>query len=126
MTLNRSRLFLLVMFLLHIVSCKEKSTPFDKAGWNTPCDGIPCPVLREKMLDDLLNNHQIIGLTFDQVISKLGNVDNHEMTPNGIMRYEITAKYTMGDIVHITALDLHLNKDSIVTSWTITAFDVDM
>lgn len=109
-----------------LLSCKNKDLTFDKAGWNYPCDGLPCPVLRDRMIDDLLENHKVTGLTYNQVISKLGNTDNHEQTPSGIMRYEISTDYTMGDIVHIKALDLYYDKDSIVTSWKLVNFDVDM
>ncbi len=126
MTANLTRLLFAVALLLHLVSCKDRSSPFIKEGWNTPCDGIPCPVLRKKMLEDLLNNHKLVGLTYRQIISKLGNVDNHEQTPSGIMRYEITNEYTMGDIVHIKALDLYFNRDSIVTSLKLVNYDVDM
>jgi hypothetical protein len=107
-------------------SCKDNDMLFDKTGWNAPGDGSPCPVLREKMLNDLLNNHKLIGLTYRQIISKLGNLDNHEQTPSGIIRYEITTEYTMGDIVHIKALDLYYNRDSIVTSWKLVNYDVDL
>lgn len=126
MTANLSRVIFVVTLLVHLVSCKDKSIQFNKAGWNTPCDGIPCPVLREKMLEDLLKNHKLIGLKYLQIISKLGNVDNHERTPSSIMRYEIINEYTMGDIVHIKALDLYYNRDSIVTSLKLVNYDVDM
>lgn len=126
MTAKLLQLTLVVTLFLHLASCKDKNVSFNKVGWNIPCDGVPCPVLREKMLDDLLKNHKIVGLTYRQVISKLSNVDNHERTPIDIMRYEISAEYTMGDVVHIKALDLYFDKDSIITSWKIAKFDVDM
>lgn len=128
MTVKDMKLVLIISLIafFSLLSCRSTDIPFNKAGWNEPCDGIPCPVLRDKMLNDLLNNHKLIGLTYQQIISKLGNVDNHEQTPSGIMRYEISTEYTMGDIVHIKALDLYYNKDSIVTSVKLVNYDVDL
>lgn len=119
--------FILLSIVLSLqISCKNEQIPFDKIGWNKPCDGVPCPVIRDKMIDDLLKNHKLIGLSYRQIISKLGDTDNSEDTSKNIMRYEISTEYTFGDIVHINALDLHYNKDSIVTSYIINNYDIDM
>lgn len=74
----------------------------------------------------ILTNHKLIGLTYRQIVSKIGNADNNEQTPSGIMRYEITTEYTSGDVVHIKALDFYYNRDSIITYWKIVNYDVDM
>ena len=106
--------------------CQDKNIPFNTTGWNEDVDGEPCPPLRKLMVDDLLSNHQIKGLTYQQIVLKLGVPDNHEQTPPGLLRYEIIVDYTYGDIVHIKALDFYFAKDSIINTWKFVKFDIDM
>ena len=117
---------ILVIWTILLISCQDKHVPFNKTGWTESVDAKPCPPLREQMVDDLLSNHLIKGLTYRQIISKLGPSDNHENTKPDILRYEISNEYTNGDIVHITALDFNFTKDSVITSWDIVKFDVDL
>ena len=120
--------FILFMLVLAFVfySCQNKKIPFNKIGWNEYADGVSCPPLRDLMLNDLLTNHKIIGLTYQQLLLKLGQADNNEFTKSGILRYQISAEYTWGDIVHIKALDFYFNADSVITSSKIIKFDVDL
>ena len=116
----------ITLLIFFIVSCRNKGIPFNKTGWNEVVDAKPCSPLRELMIDDLLTNHRIKGLTYKQLVFKLGNPDNIEFTGSNLLRYEIKEDNGVGDIVHIEALDFYFAKDSIITSWRIVKYDVDM
>lgn len=111
-------------FLLQ--ACKDQNISFDKIGWNEQADGKACPPLRERMVEDLVTNHTLIGLKYSEVIAKLGTADNNRSTPVGTLRFELSVDYKSGDIFHVKALDLNYIRDSTVTSWKIVEYDVDL
>lgn len=99
---------------------------FNKKGWNEYGDAIPCPPLREKMLDDLLKNHKLKGLTYGQLIDKLGTPTKYEDSDSNCVSYEIIVKYGNLDPVFIKTLDFYYNKDSIITEYKTREFEVDL
>ena len=110
-----------LLFTLH--SCKDKNISFEKTGWNQDKDGIPCPPLREEMLDDLLQNHDLKGLTYKQLIDKLGEPSICETCNDNTLNYEIVVEYNFDiDPVYIKTLEFHYNQDSIITDWKIIEF----
>lgn len=116
-------LLLIVSLCFSLESCKDKNIPFDKTGWNESGDGIPCPPLRDRMLNDLLKNHRLKGLTCRQLIDKLGEPPLCETCGDKTLSYEVVVKYGMDiDPTYIKTLDFHYNKDSIITDWKITEF----
>ncbi|MFD2148383.1 hypothetical protein [Mucilaginibacter antarcticus] len=53
-----------------LTGCNDNSK-FDRKKW-AYSDGLEYP-MRDNILDDLMANHHIKGLTFDQVIDSLGS-----------------------------------------------------
>lgn len=101
-------------------ACLKSNVKFDKLGWNTYGDGIPCPPLRERMLEDLLKNHKLIGLSYRQLIDKLGEPPKCDICESNRISYEIVVDYGYDiDPVFIKTLDFYYNKDSLITDWTI-------
>lgn len=117
---------LTLILTLAFYACRDKNIPFNKNGWNEDADGEPCPPLRNLMLDDLLSNHKLKDLTFHELILKLGNPDNHQFTEPNLFRYEISVDYTTANMACIKALDFYLSEDSIISSWKVVQFEVDM
>lgn len=116
----------LIILTLALYGCQDKGIPFNKTGWNEYADGEPRPPLRSLMLDDLLSNHTLKGLSFHELVLKLGNPDNHQFTEPNRLRYEISVDYTTGNIAHIKALDFYFSGDSIIIPWKVVQYDVDM
>jgi len=88
---------------------KEKFTP---KGWDDG-DGIEFP-RRFRMVDDLLENHKLKGLTYKQVIALLQYPQRNSFTDRSF-HYEITRKMSGIDTIYAKNLVFYLNKDSIVT-----------
>lgn len=105
--------FLLV--LLALAGCHSKE-PFTPKGWNDG-DGIDFP-RRYLMVDDLLANHKLKGLTYIQVIQLLKAPQRNSYTDRSFS-YEITRKMDILDTLYIKNLVFYLNKDSIVTDFKI-------
>jgi hypothetical protein len=104
-------------------SCRDKNIPFNKIGWNESGDGIPCPPLREKMLNDLLHNHKLKGLTYRALVDKLGEPTIFEMGDTNTVSYELVVEYGFDiDPKYIKTLDFYYNKDSIITNWEIKEY----
>jgi hypothetical protein len=112
--------------LFAFLSCQDNGIPFDKDIWNEDVDGKTCSPLREHMLKDLLSNHKLKGLSYRQMVEKIGPADMHPLGTKPLVRYELSEDYTFGDIVHVKTLDFYLTKDSIIDSWKIEYYDVDL
>jgi outer membrane protein assembly factor BamE (lipoprotein component of BamABCDE complex) len=106
------KLSCLVLFLA-ITACHQKQK-FDKEKWNYG-DGIDYP-LRDDQLEDLINDHQLKGMTYHQVIKLLGSPQD---TGKLRMSYQIinTGHEYNPKLrpIYIKNLDFYINKDSIVT-----------
>jgi len=66
----------------------------------------------DKMLDDLLQNHNLKGLTHKQLIDTLGKPPDYDNI------YEIVVYYKNdSDPRYVKVLEFTFNKDSIVANW---------
>jgi outer membrane protein assembly factor BamE (lipoprotein component of BamABCDE complex) len=107
---------LTICFLL--TSCKDK-IPFDKAGWTIQGDLGLYPN-RDKMLDDLIKNQNLKGLTYRQLIDKIGEPEKNEVGDSNTIFYDIVTDFGHDiDPVFIKSLEIKFDKDSIVTDFKI-------
>jgi hypothetical protein len=104
--------FILSAFIaLGISGCKNQR-PFDGRLWNDG-DGIDFPK-RYMMVDDLLANHKLKGLTYKQVILLLKYPQRNSHTDRSFY-YDITLKMDGIDTAYFKGLLFKLNADSVVT-----------
>jgi len=74
--------------------------------------------MRESILNDLLSNHQLKGLTYKQLIDSLGEPANYGNDKDSIY-YDIVVNYGYLDPKSGKYLALGLSKDSIVTGFKV-------
>ena len=96
---------------------------FDKGLWKQRED-IDYPDVhfphRDKMLDDLVKNHKLKGLTYQQLIDSLGAPGNFGDNDDTV-RYEIFTGFESDiDPTYGKNLNLTLGADSVVTSYKIS------
>jgi len=104
----------LLVLSICLTGC-DRSIPFEKDGWQKRSDFIY--PLRDAMVQDLIGNHQLIGLTTRQVRDLLGDADHTELgeKPNCVT-YKVLLDFGWDiDPVHTKDLVLEFNEDSIVT-----------
>jgi hypothetical protein len=123
---NPSRLFgsiLIIACSILMIACGQdkQESMFNKAKWEefNDSDGGEYPY-RDGMLNDLVKNHMLKGLTYQQLIDSLGapgNFSNNDDT----VRYEIITRFESDiDPTSGKNLSLTLGADSIVTSYKIS------
>ena len=74
---------------------------------------------RDNMLNDLIHNQKLKGLTYKQLIDKIGEPEKNagDIT---IVYYDILTDYGYDiDPVYIKTLDFKLDKDSIVSDFRV-------
>lgn len=91
--------------------CKNQR-PFNGREWNDG-DGIDFPK-RYMMVDDLLANHKLKGLTYKQVVLLLRYPQRNSHTDRSFY-YDITLKMSGIDTAYFKGLLFKLNADSVVT-----------
>lgn len=103
---------LILITLLTLCGCKSK---FDKKLWIVEEDAETYPH-RDKMVDDLVENHHLKGLTYHQLVDSVGLPNLNYQVDSGVY-YVIKVDYGWDiDPVYSKGLFIKLNKDSIVTS----------
>ncbi|HVY74878.1 MAG TPA: hypothetical protein VG890_08625 [Puia sp.] len=104
---------------LMLFSCKGKSAEkFNKAKWIEQVDPLFPPEKRSLMLDDLLKNYKLEGLTYRQLIDILGIPDSKDDTS---LSYKIVVDYGKDiDPVYTKNLDFTFSKDSIIKSFKLS------
>lgn len=108
------KLIVLIISLLSILSCKQDQK-FDKAAWSEKGDLGIFPN-RNKMLNDLMKNHQLKGLTHKQLVELLGEPEEYSDTEPNTAYYNVVTDYGRDiDPVCTKNLKIKLNGDSIVT-----------
>ena len=113
------KILLLLSFFLFF-SCNEKPK-FNKTEWNIKGDLKSYPN-REKMLFDLTENNKLKGLTYKELVEKVGEPLQSTNEPNKIF-YNIETKYGNDiDPIFVKILEFEFNKDNLVTNFKITEF----
>jgi hypothetical protein len=114
------RSFIVLAFLGMALSACGKKAKFDRRMWNDG-DGLSFPE-RDAMLEDLLKNQKLKGLTYKQAIQLLHEPQRNSYTGKSF-QYEIIRKMDGFDTVFAKTLTLYLNKDSVVTDFKVTEKD---
>ena len=98
-------------------SPKQQELKFAKEGWTKYDDSEGEYPYRSSMMNDLVEHHQIKGLTYTQLLDSLGKPSNYG-EPDGTIRYLIFEGFESDiDPVHGKTLDLTLGPDSVVNSY---------
>ncbi|MBK0380123.1 hypothetical protein [Mucilaginibacter segetis] len=106
-------------FLLLAISGCRNQEKFTTEGWNDG-DGISWPK-RYTMVEDLLQNHKLKGMSYKQVINLLDYPQRNSHTDRSFS-YEITRKMDLADTLYFKSLIFYLNKDSVVTGVKVYEF----
>jgi len=104
------------LFLITACNSIDKNEKFDKSKWNTKDDWDYS--MRDAILNDLISNHQLKGLTYKQLIDSLGEPANYGDNKDSIY-YDIVINYGYLDPKSGKYLVLHLDKDSVVTGFKV-------
>lgn len=103
--------------LFLFTSCYNK---FNKTKWEKQFDGSYPE--RDKILDDLLSNYNLRGLTYWQLVNLLGKPE-HDPEDSGVYYYQIAEDFGHDiDPVYIKNLEFILDKDSIVLDYKIKEY----
>lgn len=101
-----------VFVLCILLSCNQDK--FGKAKWTYTNDPLFPSSDRPRMLDDLVSNHKLVGLSYAQLISYLGKPDAKE---DKSIIYHIIIDYENDiDPTYTKNLVLTYSKDSVITS----------
>lgn len=68
------------------------------------------------MVDDLVDNHKLIGLHYNQLIEKLGAPNDSNPLSNTIS-YTVATEYRGIDVISSSNLVIGFSKDSLVTDF---------
>lgn len=112
--MNRRISIVSILLIMQIIGC-QPNMKFNKTDWNSKEDwDYP---YREDMLNDLVKNHKIKGLTYHQLIDSIGKPEHDS---KGAVFYNVITDFGSDiDPVYIKTLTLHLNKDSIVNGFEV-------
>lgn len=95
----------------------NKSVKFDRQKWSYG-NGLDYPQ-RDDIVDDLIKNHHIKGLTYRQVIDSLGAPQQWDTLQVAYQILDNTSNYHRKNPVRKKSLILHFSKDSVVTRFEI-------
>jgi len=97
-----------------IISCGQSAKVFDKNGWLKTGDLGSHPD-RAAMVDDLIKNHKLTGLTYYELTNKLGQPNGSDSTT---LFYDIRTEYgTDIDPTDGSSLVFYFNSDSIIVDY---------
>jgi len=111
-------IFFLFGICILLTACKNE-IKFDKARWTTREDLGLYPN-RDKMLNDLIQNQKLKGLSYNQLIDKIGEPEKNITGDNNSIYYDIVTDYGYDiDPVYIKTLEFKFDTDSIITDFKI-------
>lgn len=112
-------IFLAMAGLTTLTACNN-SSKFDRKKW-AYTDGLEYP-LRDDIVDDLMQNHHIKGLTFDQVIDSLGSPQRRDPLKFTYQLLDNSFQYQLKKPVHKKSLIVYFSKDSVANRFEIYEF----
>ena len=116
-SMRKVKLIVILSFILLSFGCNN--IKFDKTGWTYQGDVGMYPN-REKMLKDLTENNKLKGLTYKELIAKIGPDENYKSGYDTCIFYSIVTDYGWDiDPVYSKCLVFKFNKDSVVTDYKI-------
>ena len=103
-------------FILLISACTNE-IKFDADLWKKDDDPLFPPSERVDMVNDLITNHRLQGLTYAQLTTLLGKPNIRD---SGLIIYHVVIDYGKDiDPVYTESLAFKISTDSIVTSFRI-------
>ena len=104
-------------FILLSFACNN--IKFEKTGWIYKGDVGMYPY-RDKMLKDLTENNKLKGLTYRELITKIGPDENYKSGFDSSIFYNIVTDYSWDiDPVYSKSLVFKFNNDSVVVDYKI-------
>ena len=108
---------ILIGISLIIISCTN-NIKFDKKKWSYKEDFVY--EYREAMLNDLIANYNLNGLTYKQLNNLLGKPEKLKATEKNTIYYTIDEEYGADiDPVYIKYLKFKIDNDSTVISFKV-------
>ena len=108
------RLLVFIIVAAFVCSCNS-DRKFDKTSWQQR-DDLGMYSERKEMMKDLMNNYQLKGLTYKQLIDLLGEPESYSDGEPNIVTYNIVTDYGRDiDPVYIKNMEVKISSDSIVT-----------
>ena len=116
-SMKKVKLIVILSFILLSFACNTK---FEKAGWMYQVDVGMYPN-RKKMLNDLTKNNKLKGLTYRELIEKIGPDENYKHgNDTTCIFYSIVTDFGWDiDPVYSKSLVFKFNKDSVVVGYKI-------
>ena len=112
-----ARLFNTALFILTLVSCHTKQK-FDKTKWAEVADLMTFPN-RKNMIDDLVQNYQLKGKTYQELTELLGRPQSR-LDSTLQVYYDIDIDYGFDiDPVYTKTLSIQFDKDTVVRKYEV-------
>ena len=106
-----------MLLMVALTSCHLSGSKFDRQKWSYG-DGLDYP-LRNDIVDDLMKNHHIKGLTYRQVIDSLGSPQRRDSLQFTYQIQDNSYGFNRKKPAHKKNLIVHFNKDSVVVKFEI-------
>ena len=115
--MRKVRLTVILGLILLLFACNN--IKFEKTGWVFQVDVGMYPN-RDKMLKNLIENNKLKGLTYRELIEKIGPDENFKSGYDTCIFYSIVTDYGWDiDPVYTKDLVFKLNQDSVVVDYEI-------
>lgn len=114
------KIIFILFFIIPIIQACNRNCHFEKIKWQQKED-LAYPY-RDVMLDDLVTNYELAGLTYQQLTDLLGQPDSLSDKKNEVV-YEIIFEYDIDvDPVYVKNLVFEFSPDSTVKSFKIEEY----
>lgn len=114
----QKKIVALFLILFVFTACKNE-IPFEKSLWIYKIDNsYP---YRKNMLNDLISNEKLIGISINQLIEKIGNPEQYVNNDSNKITYDIVTEYGLLNIDpnYIKQLHFFYNNDSLIIEFKI-------
>lgn len=119
--MNIKSVLILFILMSTLCSCRSRQK-FNKAEWGEMADLMMFPN-RKYMIDDLVDNYQLKGLTYQEIVELLGPPQS-KLDSNLETYYDIDIDYGWDiDPVYTKMLDIKFDQDTIVKEFEVKEWE---